>query len=87
MTETPAIVCAHIFNNEREVKAVIRHEDGVWQMVCGEQDHPQDCSNFEVVGLGHLTKRQPNLKQLADMPPGWIAERVNDKWLRSADTE
>ena len=84
MTETTAIVCAHVFRNERLVKVVIHHSDGVWQLVCGEHDHPEDCSDFEVVGLEHLIERQPNLSSLADLQSGWLAEWTSDAWTFSA---
>jgi hypothetical protein len=80
MTETTAIVCEHVFNAERDIKVVIRHRDGVWQLVCGEHDHPEDCGNFEVVGLEHLIERQPNLIEVADLGRGRLAEQGVDGW-------
>lgn len=72
--ETTAIVCGHVFRIERPVKVVIHHADGVWQLVCGEHDHPEDCSDFEPVGLGHLIDRQANLAAIENLERGWIAE-------------
>lgn len=84
MTETTAIVCAHVFKNERQIEVVIHHSDGVWQLVCGEHDHPEDCSDFEVVGLEHLIERQPNLASLGDLESGWLAEWTSNGWMLSA---
>lgn len=80
-TETTAIVCGHIFRNERPVKVVVHHSDGVWQLVCGGHDHPADCSDFEPVGLEHLLERQENLMQVRGLERGWIAEQDEaDHW-------
>lgn len=73
-TETTSIVCGHVFKEERPVKVVIHHSDGVWQLVCGAHDHPEDCSDFETVGLEHLIERQANLMEVVGLKPGWIAE-------------
>lgn len=74
-TETTSIVCGHVFREERPVKVVIHHADGVWQLVCGGQDHPDDCSDFETVGLEHLTERQENLQDVVRrLKPNWMAE-------------
>lgn len=56
------------------MKLVIHHVDGVWQLVCGERDHPEDCSDFEPICLGHLTRRQPNLSNASGLEPGNLAE-------------
>jgi hypothetical protein len=63
---------------------VIHHSDGVWQLVCGGYDHPDDCSDFETVGLEHLTERQIDLQDLTDLKPGWLAERAANGWVFSA---
>lgn len=75
MVETTAIVCGHVFRNERRVKLVVHHADGVWQLVCGEHDHPEDCSDFEPVGLEHLLERQEDLSGIRTIDRGWMAEQ------------
>lgn len=37
-----------------------------------------------VVGLGEMIKRDQSLRELADLPEGWIAERedVTSPWKR-----
>jgi len=79
--ETTALVCAHVFRNERSIKLVIHHDDGVWQLVCGELDHPSDCSDFKTVGLEHLIERQSNLGEIANLGRGRLAEWCDDKWI------
>lgn len=79
--ETTAIVCGHVFRKERPVRVVIHHLDGVWQLVCGEHDHPEDCSDFEPVGLEHLIERQANLSEITRLERGWIAEQQDEVWV------
>jgi hypothetical protein len=82
--ETTSIVCGHVFREERQVKVVIHHHDGLWQLVCGEHDHPEDCHDFEPVGLEHLFERQPNLNEISDLKQGWMAEHGPDGWMFKA---
>ena len=84
MTETTAIICGHVFRKEREIKVVIHHDDGLWQLVCGEDDHPEDCSDFEVVGLEHLLERQPNLAEINELERSWMAECGTNGWVLQA---
>lgn len=73
-TETTAVVCGHVFRSERPVRVVIHHSDGVWQLVCGQHDHPTDCADFEPVGLEHIVERQSDLNDTASLQRGWLAE-------------
>ena len=66
------IVCGHVFRSERPIRGVIHHSDDTWQFVCGEHDHPDDCADFEPVGLDHLIARQPDIKETAELLRGWI---------------
>lgn len=87
MVETTAIVCGHVFRAERPVKAVIHHADGVWQLVCGANDHPEDCSDFETVGLEHILERQPDLMELVSLERGSLAEASASGWRISPYNE
>ena len=74
-------VCPHVFNDVRPVLYVCR-ADGDWQFLCGSGDH-EDAPHL--VGVGHLTDRDPTLNELADLKPNWEAERdsVDEKWIFS----
>lgn len=41
-------------------------------------------SNAAVVSLEQITKLDPSIIELADLPPGWSAHRtkIGDKWVR-----
>jgi hypothetical protein len=77
------MVCGHVFRRERKATVVIRHSDGEWQFVCGEHDHPEDCFNFEIVGLEHLVERQPDLAEIGELKPGLMAELSPSGWSYS----
>lgn len=83
MNEVRALVCGHVFRNERPVELVVRHSDGEWQCTCGKYDHPSDLSDFEVVGIGHLVDRQSNLVDIGELKPGWMAEIIDGKWIKT----
>lgn len=81
-TGAMAIVCVHVFKSERPVAIVVHHLDGMWQLICGEYDHPEDCSDFEVVCLEHLTDRQANLAEVIGIESGRLAEQNGcGSWL------
>lgn len=80
MDHRVCIVCPHVLNAERPVRVVIHHHDGVWQAVCGHNDHASDCADFETVGLHHLIDRQPDLNEVKALPPSHIAEQSDDIW-------
>jgi hypothetical protein len=66
------ICCGHVFRRERPAKLVC-HEKGDWQFMCGGTDHSSADGHFVHVGV--LLNLDPSLDQLADLPPGWEAER------------
>lgn len=81
-TETPAIVCSHVFRDDRPVR-LVSHEDGDWQFLCGEADHNDD---GHLVGLEHLIERDPTLSEVLDLPLDWDAEREDPgkPWIRTS---
>jgi len=79
-TETTCVVCPHILSHQRDVRLFIHHADGVWQATCGERDHVEDCSDFEVIGLNHLLDRQGELAAFQTLPLAHIAERREEGW-------
>lgn len=76
-----AYVCPHVFEDTRPILFVCR-ADGDWQFLCGGGDHDDDA---HLVGVGHLTARDPTLNELADLKPDWAAERrtAADQWVYS----
>ena len=70
--ETAACICQHVFDDTRPVLLVSR-ADGDWQALCGAAH--VDGEGPRLVGLNHLFERDPTLRDLADLPPEWEAER------------
>jgi hypothetical protein len=56
-------------------------QDGAWQFLNGGPVSEEDAA---VVGLGEMLERDPSLRELADLPEGWIAERADvcSPWMR-----
>jgi hypothetical protein len=83
--EIAAYVYSHVFKHSRHVLLVSR-AGGDWQCLCGESHEEGEIPY--VVGLNHLIKRDPTLKELRDLPINWEAERVtvSDPWIRTRMT-
>jgi hypothetical protein len=81
-TNLGVFVCAHILSNTRPVLLVV-HDEYDWQFLCGET-HPEG-EIPSLVGVGHLTTRDPTLSECADLPQHFEAERssLNDLWIRT----
>ena len=82
--DAAAICCAHVIENIRPILRVT-HDwgDGRWQLLCGFEDHAPD---VRVVCLGCMVVRDSSLRELADLPLGWRADRESpsELWLRNA---
>jgi hypothetical protein len=77
------ICCGHVFRREREVQFVV-HRKRNWQFMCGGTDHAgASTGNFVVVRV--LLDFDPSLDELADLQPGWEAERRDpgSPWIRT----
>lgn len=77
-------VCTHVFDGTKPVLLVVHDKDGDWSFVCGEP-HENSAEAYRVVGVGHLTFRDPTLNECADLPAGFEAERsaVGRQWMRT----
>jgi len=76
--------CAHVLEQGRPILRVTHDEDdGAWQFLCGGL-HP-DAAEGRLVCLGCMVGRDESLRELADLPQGWGADRdtVHDPWERS----
>lgn len=56
-------------------------EDHGWQFLHGSGF---DVDDGRVIGMGTALKMDPSLRDVADLPPGWIAERSgrSTEWVR-----
>jgi hypothetical protein len=76
------IVCSHILEASRPILLVAHDADG-WNFACGRRDH-EGADDFHVVGVGHLTERDPSISECADLGVGFVSERQapGSPWAR-----
>jgi hypothetical protein len=57
-------------------------DDGAWQFHTGGDSQESDA---RILSLEEITKIDPTILELADLPEGWVADRsqVGDEWTRS----
>ena len=58
--------------------------DESWAFTCGTTNKSED---LMLVSMGQVVDLDPTLSSIADLPPGWSAERksVNSAWVRTKD--
>jgi hypothetical protein len=56
-------------------------DDDGWQFLDGG---PPDTSEGRLIGMREVLRLDPSLRDIADLPPGWMAwrERVGGSWSR-----
>ncbi len=64
------------------VLQVVHDEDGTWRFLDGA---PVDREDAALVSLEYLVNREPDLRDVADLPTGWRATRaaIGQPWERS----
>ena len=80
--ESVAVVTlARVIDGSQPILIVVHDEDGDWQFLDGGKVTEQDAAT---VSLKRVVDLEPAVKNLADLPPGWAAERdATDKpWKR-----
>ncbi|QBE61762.1 hypothetical protein [Pseudoduganella lutea] len=78
-----AFTAAGIFRGERPSLLVVR-EDEDWQFLCGNVDNDDSLKPYHV-SLGVLLVADLTLNEIADLLPGWEAERfeIGADWLKT----
>jgi hypothetical protein len=66
------ISLTRIMNGTKPILYVVHDEDGDWQFLDGDDVSEEDAAT---VSLESVYKIDPTLKGIADLPPGWGAER------------
>ena len=83
---TVTMVCQHIFDQSRPIKLVMRDQESMLLMLCGEEDHDWDNHRPRVVGIGHLLERDTRIGEL-EIEAGYEANLVNSTWMISKTPE
>jgi hypothetical protein len=75
--------CVHVLEGSRPILRVTHDEhDESWQILCG---HPHDGEDARVVCLGCMLARDETLREVANLPLDWCADRASMEgpWERS----
>ena len=82
-----AITTKQVIKEGFPILQVIHYsDDHSWAFMCGTT---WEAENSMVVGMGMIVSTDDSLHEVADLEPGWIAERESkeDKWKRYKDEE
>jgi hypothetical protein len=81
---TTCLTTRHVLDGAPVLHVTHDADDGGWQFMPGTEVTTDDA---KVVGLGEMCKRDPTLRELADLPEGWRAwrSRVGEPWQRVPD--
>jgi hypothetical protein len=71
-------VCDHVFRGEREVCLLVHHEDGMWQLTCGENDHSADEATIKPVHIEHIVKDKNLADAMLKTPMGHLSQLHTD---------
>jgi hypothetical protein len=74
-------ICDHVFRGERPISLIAHHEDGMWQLTCGENDHSVDGDTIKPVHIEHVVKDRSLADAMLSTPAGHVAQRLkNGSW-------
>jgi hypothetical protein len=84
-TNAAAFATTRVVYDDLPVLVVSHDEDGEWQFLCGTTTESSDCV---IVCLGCAYERDLMLAGVADLPPGWQAQRshIGALWERYPST-
>jgi hypothetical protein len=82
-----AITTRHVIDSGLPILCVVHYsEDHSWAFLCGTTDATED---GRVISMDEALRRDPTLREIADLPPGWVASRdqVGGDWRREHDPD
>lgn|GEM_PF-2827618 len=71
-------ICDHVFAGEREISLVVHHEDGMWQLTCGQNDHSPEGASIKPVHIEHVVKDKALADAMLSMPAGHLSQLSDD---------
>jgi len=77
-----AITTRQVIKEGLPILTVVHYsDDHSWVFVCGTSNATED---GRVIGMGTALRLDPTLATIADLPPGWWAQRrgVGEAWIR-----
>ncbi len=82
-----AVTTRQVVREKLPVLSVVHYsDDHSWAFTCGTTDNPED---LMLVSMGEVVDLDATLHGIADLPPGWCAERnsTRGEWRRYQDEE
>jgi hypothetical protein len=81
--DTAAFTTVRVLEGRLPILEVYHDHDGDWQFLCGTTNATADC---RLICMGCVYERFPDMGTFADLPPGWMAFREDERaaWQRSA---
>lgn len=76
--QAPNVACitsVNVLNRTHHILQVCHFaDDHSWGFTCGLTNKEEDA---RIIGMGEALERDPTLRGIADLPPGWSATRVS----------
>lgn len=76
------VTTRQVMTENYPILSVIHYsDDDSWAFTCGTTNSSED---LVLVGMGEVVDLDNSLYEIADLPPGWCANRksVNSEWVR-----
>ena len=84
---TSAITTRQVLDRLSDIRVVIHYKgDGSWAFLCGTTEATLD---GKVISMGEAVGLDDSLLEIADLPRGWRAERIDreNKWTRTKNED
>lgn len=82
MSSPIVYVCDHVFGGDRQVSLIAHHEDGMWQLTCGQEDHSVGGATIKPVHIEHAVKDKNLSDAMLGTPAGHLSRLGDDGcWL------
>jgi hypothetical protein len=80
---TASFTTVRVLDGSHPIREVYHGHDGEWQFMCGTTNATED-ARLECMGC--MFERDPSLRQVANLPRGWVAYRESptEAWSQDA---
>ena len=66
-------ICDHVFVGDRKISLIIHHDDGMWQLTCGREDHSVDGATINPVHIDHVVREKGLSDAMLSTPAGHLS--------------
>jgi hypothetical protein len=74
MTSPIIYICDHVFSGDRKIELIVHHNDGMWQLTCGREDHSIGGSSIRPVHIEHVVMEHYLAKAMMQTPQGHLSK-------------